>query len=75
MLLQRLESMKDTISEEWALNLIYRFCYRHRFTQPNNQGPAGFAFLKIIDFLMKVRGISSIFELLNFEQNLVYFKV
>jgi len=63
--------MKQKISEEWVLDLVYRYCYNNRLVLPQKNGTSGMAMLRIVDVLREVRGVSSMFELLHYEQEVI----
>jgi hypothetical protein len=64
----KLLKLKDEISEEWLETVIYKYCFLHKLVQPQTNGNLGIAILRIVDLLKKFRGISNIFELLDYEE-------
>ena len=61
-------SLKWTISNEFVESLIESYCFMHRMLLPRKNGSTGLAVLKIVDLIMRIRGIESVFDLLDFEQ-------
>lgn len=67
-LIDKLVDLKHDISQHWLEMIIREYCKRNRMMLPQTNGANGLASMKIVDLLMKVRGVSSVFQLLDIEQ-------
>jgi len=71
MLIQSIVRLKDQISPEFAEDIVSQYCYQNRTLLPRKNGSSGLAVLKIVEVLKRIRGIDSIFALLDSEQRII----
>lgn len=60
--------LKETVGQEWLMQLLYRHCLNHKFMLPQKNGSSGTANLQVVKLLMQLKGYTSVFDLLFDEQ-------
>lgn len=68
-ILTRLLHLKESMGQDWLMQLLYRHCQNHKFMLPTKNGSSGTANLQVVKLLMQLKGYTSVFDLLFDEQS------
>ena len=68
LILTKFVSLKDSISKDFLEKVITDYCHANRMVLPSKEGTNGVAVLKIVEVMMLVNKVGSVFELLDQEE-------